>query len=521
MRDKNSRSVGHGALDRPPKGAALTETPSAIPDVLGRHLRVLFCGINPGRVSAAAQAHFANPRNDFWRLLHAARLHAAAAGAGRAVRAARRRDRRHERRVSHDARLGRPAPRGLRGLARSGSSGSRASCEPGWLAFVGKEAYRGAFNERPELGVQERTLGETRLFVLPSTSPANAAVPWAERLHWFQELAAARRGCRRASACARARRRRATAATLLSATATSTRRWWITPGGGIGAGRDATRTRCAASCARSSGSRDFELGPLLWTREHVVRATSPAICGQREQRLSRPRRRVRPRDRSSTSRPRRARGARWSRSTRSSEPTSSRRGAGGALRADRDGSPTGRSTRAAVRQRFVIGVRRSRPNAFGRSLTPGGAWRRLYSARSISASARSTTSWSKPSARELLARAVELDVRLEHLVELRVRRQRVLVELVGAQLGARRALDGRLRDQLAPGALVQVPREPEDVRLVDVLEQREAAGHVAVERRVADRELRLVAGRDERASRTCSRAPSAARRGRAPAGSPR
>jgi len=59
---------------------------------------------------------------------------------------------------------------------------------PEWIAFVGKEAYRGTFNERPELGEQERRLGETRLFVLPSTSPANAAVPWDERLHWFTEL---------------------------------------------------------------------------------------------------------------------------------------------------------------------------------------------------------------------------------------------------------------------------------------------------------------------------------------------
>ena len=58
------------------------------------------------------------------------------------------------------------------------------------MAFVGKEAYRGAFGERPELGLQARTLGGTRLFVLPSTSPANAAVPWAERLRWFRELAA-------------------------------------------------------------------------------------------------------------------------------------------------------------------------------------------------------------------------------------------------------------------------------------------------------------------------------------------
>jgi TDG/mug DNA glycosylase family protein len=59
---------------------------------------------------------------------------------------------------------------------------------PRWVAFVGKEAYRGVFNERPELGAQERRLGDTGLFVLPSTSPANAAVPYAERLRWFQTL---------------------------------------------------------------------------------------------------------------------------------------------------------------------------------------------------------------------------------------------------------------------------------------------------------------------------------------------
>jgi TDG/mug DNA glycosylase family protein len=60
---------------------------------------------------------------------------------------------------------------------------------PGWLAFVGKEAYRGAFGVRPELGPQETELAGTGLFVLPSTSPANAAVPWDERLRWFRALA--------------------------------------------------------------------------------------------------------------------------------------------------------------------------------------------------------------------------------------------------------------------------------------------------------------------------------------------
>ena len=58
--------------------AAGAPTPSAVPDVLAPGLAVVFCGINPGRFSDAANAHFANPRNDFWRLLHAAGLDAAA-----------------------------------------------------------------------------------------------------------------------------------------------------------------------------------------------------------------------------------------------------------------------------------------------------------------------------------------------------------------------------------------------------------------------------------------------------------
>jgi G:T/U-mismatch repair DNA glycosylase len=56
------------------------------------------------------------------------------------------------------------------------------------IAFVGKAAYQGVFRERSELGRQERRLGETALFVLPSTSPANAAVPWDERFRWFRAL---------------------------------------------------------------------------------------------------------------------------------------------------------------------------------------------------------------------------------------------------------------------------------------------------------------------------------------------
>ena len=151
---------------------------------------MLFCGINPGRVSAAAQAHFANPRNDFWRLLHAAGLTPRVLeppeqfellhyGVGVTNAAARTTP------GSGDLRKGDFAEAAER-LERIGGE-----LKPAWIGFVGKEAYRGSFGERPELGEQERCLASTRLFVLPSTSPANAAVPWAERLRWFEALSRA------------------------------------------------------------------------------------------------------------------------------------------------------------------------------------------------------------------------------------------------------------------------------------------------------------------------------------------
>ena len=150
-------------------------------------MRLVLCGINPGRASAAAGAHFANPRNDFWRLLHAAgftpRLFSPqeqhdllALGIG-LTNAARRTTR-----GSGDLRRSdfAGAPERLAEIARTYG--------PQVIAFVGKAAYTGVYGGRVQHGLQERRLGETALFVLPSTSPANAAVSWEERLRWFQAL---------------------------------------------------------------------------------------------------------------------------------------------------------------------------------------------------------------------------------------------------------------------------------------------------------------------------------------------
>jgi TDG/mug DNA glycosylase family protein len=162
--------------------------PSDVPDVLAEGLDVVLVGINPGRASAAAHAHFANPRNDFWRLLHAAGL------TPRLLQPAEQFELpRYGVGVTNAAYRTTPGSGDLRRADFAGSAerleGIARDLRPRWLAFVGKEAYRGVFNERAELGVQARCLGATRLFVLPSTSPANAAVPWDERLRWFEALA--------------------------------------------------------------------------------------------------------------------------------------------------------------------------------------------------------------------------------------------------------------------------------------------------------------------------------------------
>ena len=44
----------------------------AVADLVGPDLRVLFCGINPGKLSGDLGLHFARPGNRFWKLLCAA-----------------------------------------------------------------------------------------------------------------------------------------------------------------------------------------------------------------------------------------------------------------------------------------------------------------------------------------------------------------------------------------------------------------------------------------------------------------
>lgn len=241
----------------------MAEPASAVPDVLAPGLTCVFCGINPGRVSAAAAAHFANPRNDFWRLLHAAgftprvfepseQFSLLELGYG----------------VTNAALRTTPGSGDLRRGDFDGARLERLAAEfdPVVIAFVGKEAYRGSFNERPELGPQWRTLGPVALYVLPSTSPANAAVPWEERLHWFRALrewlAPSLRESVRGLVVDPADR----VLLVQFRNPVTEATWWGTPGGGIEDG-ESHEAALRRELAEEIGLETFDVGPLVWEHE--------------------------------------------------------------------------------------------------------------------------------------------------------------------------------------------------------------------------------------------------------------
>lgn len=157
-------------------------------------LRVLFCGINPGLLSAATGHHFARPGNRFWPVLHLSGF------TPRRLAPAE-----QEELLSY--RLGitnvvaRATARADELTAEEFREGGRiltekvARLRPEWLAVVGVTAYRTAFGERKAvIGPQERTIGETRVWALPNPSGLNA--------HWTAETMAEEYGRLRAAATA-------------------------------------------------------------------------------------------------------------------------------------------------------------------------------------------------------------------------------------------------------------------------------------------------------------------------------
>ncbi|MFF6832350.1 G/U mismatch-specific DNA glycosylase [Streptomyces sp. NPDC012438] len=145
-------------------------------------LSVLFCGINPGLTTAASGHHFARPGNRFWPVLHLSGF------TPRQLRPDK-----QEELLTYGLGITnvveRPSARAdelTREEYREGGrllTGRVERLAPRWLAIAGVTAYRAAFDEpKAAIGPQERTIGTTRIWALPSPSGLNA--------HWSTEAMA-------------------------------------------------------------------------------------------------------------------------------------------------------------------------------------------------------------------------------------------------------------------------------------------------------------------------------------------
>lgn len=175
------------AVARPTRAELEAARSLTVPDVLpgpdGPPLRVLFCGINPGLVTALTGHHFGRPGNRFWPALHRS---------GFTPRLLRPAEQDELRRLGLG--ITNMAPRATARAdeltddeVRAGGVRLRAlvaATRPRWLAVVGITAYRVAFAvPKATVGPQDAPLGETRVWLLPNPSGLNA--------HWqLPELAA-------------------------------------------------------------------------------------------------------------------------------------------------------------------------------------------------------------------------------------------------------------------------------------------------------------------------------------------
>ena len=169
---------------------ASTEKFVTLPDHLREGLDLLFVGLNPSQYSAEVGHYFANPRNRFWPAFNLSELVNRTVGA-------------EDDATLLDDGIGftdvakRPTPMGS-GL-RAGDFrewapvlkekvlkfAPRLVCFHGLMAYKAYLQHGEGVKESPQLGLQERTIGVSKVFVVPNPSPANAKYSLSDLADWY------------------------------------------------------------------------------------------------------------------------------------------------------------------------------------------------------------------------------------------------------------------------------------------------------------------------------------------------
>jgi len=161
---------------------------TTLPDVIARDLDVVFCGINPGLYTAAVQQHFGRPGNRFWPTIHKAGF------TPRLFHPSEQREL-----LKHDCGITNVVARATTAAAEltpaelvEGAIELETKIRryrPRVLAIVGIGAYRTGFNRpRAKTGLQDETIGDTRIWILPNPSGLNANYRPSELVELYREL---------------------------------------------------------------------------------------------------------------------------------------------------------------------------------------------------------------------------------------------------------------------------------------------------------------------------------------------
>ena len=185
-------SVGHRCSDILIVGH-MESIMNTLPDYLAPGLDIVFVGLNPGLSSVKAGHYFASPRNRFWPALN---------GSGLLP---------DEMVADHDSELP-DLGIGFTDVVKRptrGASELRAADFRRWapelktklerhapliVCFHGVTAYRNFLKhaegvvETPGLGLQQRQIGRSAVFVVPNPSPANAGYSLDDLTGWYRRL---------------------------------------------------------------------------------------------------------------------------------------------------------------------------------------------------------------------------------------------------------------------------------------------------------------------------------------------
>jgi len=182
-------------LDHPPSVTALSTTqgsgndPVALPDHLTEGLDVVFVGTSVGERSAEEGHYYAHPTNRFWDLVNQAGLVSDLIG-------------------SENDHLILDEKCGLTDLVKNRASSLDADLKsddfdiPGFaakmqkfkpkvVAFNGKHGYKIVFGAPPkDYGLADEVLGDSWVWILPSSSGSDTSITYEKKLHWYKKLKA-------------------------------------------------------------------------------------------------------------------------------------------------------------------------------------------------------------------------------------------------------------------------------------------------------------------------------------------